>query len=291
MSARVALRAGALELELEPAMGGAITAFRLAAPEPVPLFREIPPGVAKAVDAAAFALVPYSNRIRGGRFRFRGREVKLSPNMAGDPSPLHGQGWTSAWTVEDQGDRSCELGFRHTPGEWPWEYEATQSFALDDERLDWEVVVRNLSEEPMPAGLGLHPYLPCSPKTVLDATVKRVWTVDELVLPVRLEPAIGRYAIADRLICGADLDNGYEGWNGEAVVRWPERGLGLRLRSAERYFQVYAPPQKGLIAIEPVSHANDALSHPELEWGQLGVKILAPGEEMSLSARFEVLWD
>ena len=45
------------------------------------------------LDAASFPLVPYVNRIRGGRFTFRGREVRLAPNMAGDPSPLHGQGW------------------------------------------------------------------------------------------------------------------------------------------------------------------------------------------------------
>ena len=52
---------------------------------------------------ASFPLVPYVNRIRGGRFTFRGREVRLAPNMAGDPSPLHGQGWLSPWQVERAG--------------------------------------------------------------------------------------------------------------------------------------------------------------------------------------------
>ena len=57
------------------------------------------------LDAASFPLVPYVNRIRDGRFTFRGREVRLAPNMAGDPSPLHGQGWLSPWTVEEPDER------------------------------------------------------------------------------------------------------------------------------------------------------------------------------------------
>ena len=55
------------------------------------------------LEAASFPLVPYVNRIRGGRFTFRGREVRLAPNMAGDPSPLHGQGWLAPWQVEQRG--------------------------------------------------------------------------------------------------------------------------------------------------------------------------------------------
>ena len=58
---------------------------------------------------ASFPLVPFVNRIRGGRFTFRGREVRLAPNMAGDPSPLHGQGWLNPWTgrAGGRGDARC----------------------------------------------------------------------------------------------------------------------------------------------------------------------------------------
>lgn len=291
MTRRLRLRAGALELELAPQIGGAVTAFRALAEKPIPLFREVAADVDKAVDAAAFALVPYANRIRGGRFRMGEREVRLSPNMAGDPSPLHGQGWTSPWTVEDAGDATAELGFRHAPGEWPWEYEARQTLSLDESGFDWEVSVRNLSKASMPAGLGLHPYHPCNGETVLDAAVDAVWTVDDKVLPVKRERAVGRYDLRGRHICGAGLDNGYEGWSGRAEIRWPDKGVTLRLRALERYFQVYAPPQGGLIAVEPVSQANDALSRPELEWAALGIRVLAPGEETTLKARWEIVWD
>ena len=82
-------------------------------------------GSENVLEAASFPLVPFVNRIRDGRFPFRGREVRLAPNMAGDPSPLHGQGWLSPWPIEQASDREALLGFRHDAGEWPWAYEST----------------------------------------------------------------------------------------------------------------------------------------------------------------------
>ena len=82
----------------------------------------MPQPARKGARRRCFPLVPYVNRIRGGRFTFREREVRLDPNMAGDPSPLHGQGWLNPWNVE-----SCKrvevrrLTYHHEPGEWPWE--------------------------------------------------------------------------------------------------------------------------------------------------------------------------
>ena len=91
---RSSWRAGNLRLELSPSIGGAISAFEWVDGERArPILRKCHSPLEKVLDAACFPLVPYVNRIRGGRFTFRGREVRLAPNMAGDPSPLHGQGW------------------------------------------------------------------------------------------------------------------------------------------------------------------------------------------------------
>ena len=82
----IALRAGKLELRLSPSIGGAIEAFeRVATGRPRPILRESHTPLEKVLDAACFPLVPYVNRIRGGHFCFRGRDVRLAPNMAGDP--------------------------------------------------------------------------------------------------------------------------------------------------------------------------------------------------------------
>ena len=287
----VTLRAGALEVVLAPAVGGCIATFdRLGRDDRLPVMRGgagIPPNV---LEAASFPLVPYVNRIRDGLFHFRGRKVRLEPNMAGDPSPLHGQGWLSAWQVTRQSAKEAELRFRHKGGEWPWAYEAVQRFALDPGGLALELGCTNMSREPMPCGLGQHPYFPCTPETRLDTEVEWAWTIDENVLPVDRVPANGRYGLRDRAICGQGLDNGFGGWSGHARIATAGHPFAIEMTSADAaFFQVYSPATGGLFVAEPVSHANAALNASEEEWPTLGMKILAPGQSMTLAMRLEVI--
>ena len=95
------LSAGSLELQLVPPLGGSVARFDYRTPdgERIPCLRGVEREGASPLDCASFPLVPFANRIRGGRFTFRGREIVLRPNLAGDPSPLHGQGWLAAWEI------------------------------------------------------------------------------------------------------------------------------------------------------------------------------------------------
>jgi aldose 1-epimerase len=282
---------GPLRLELNPSVGGSISALEWEDGGAVrPVLRRCSDVSGNVLDAASFPLVPYVNRIRGGRFTFRGRDVVLAPNMAGDPSPLHGQGWLNPWEVEQADAVHALLGFRHDPGEWPWAYEARQEFTLDERRLTIRLTCRNTSEEPMPCGLGQHPYYPCGPETRIDTRVTHAWTIDERVLPVEKVAAVGHFDLGDRLVCGQNLDHGFGGWNGEARMTDPSWPYALRLTSrSARFFQLYSPPEGGIFVAEPVTHANAALNAPESEWPKLGMRVLEQGETMSLDMRLEVI--
>ena len=97
----IALSSDALELHLSPCIGGAISRLDfVGAGGRTPILRESHTPLENVLGAASFPLVPYVNRIRGGRFEFRGRTVGIAPNMPGDPSPLHGDGWLNPWDVE-----------------------------------------------------------------------------------------------------------------------------------------------------------------------------------------------
>ena len=213
----------------------------------------------------------------------------MAPNMADDPSPLHGQGWLSPWTVEDSNGSSAVLSYRHEPGEWPWAYDARQEFRLNDAVLDLALTCRNISDDPMPCGLGQHPYFPCTAQTRIETSVRHAWTIDEKVLPVEKVPATGRYDLSDRLICGQDLDNGFGDWSGRALMNDPDWPFELELSSPQaRFFQVYSPASGDIFVAEPVTHANAALNAPEPEWLELGLRVLDPGEEMRLDMRLDV---
>jgi len=285
------LAAGRLRLSLSPSIGGSISAFEwIERGTSRPILRKCHTLLEKVLEAASFPLVPYVNRIRDGRFTFRGREIRLAPNMAGDSSPLHGQGWLNPWTVEGASDRQAVLTFRHPAGEWPWSYEARQEFSIDEGGFSVVLNCRNSGTEPMPCGLGQHPYFPCGPETQIDTQVTHAWTIDESVLPVEQVPAKGRYDLKDRLACGQDLDNGFGGWGGRARMIDPVWPYELELSSPDaRFFQLYSPPQGAIFVAEPVTHANAALNAPEDQWPELGMRVLEAGQEMSLTTRLDVV--
>src|SRR5690349_13962423 len=78
------LSSGRLRLTLSPSVGGSISAFEWMDGEATrPILRKCHTPLEKVLDADCFPLVPYVNRIRGGCFTFRSREVHLEPNMPG----------------------------------------------------------------------------------------------------------------------------------------------------------------------------------------------------------------
>ncbi|MGN6057529.1 MAG: aldose 1-epimerase [Sphingomicrobium sp.] len=284
------LSAGRLRLELNPSVGGSISAFEWTGDGPPrPILRKCHSRNENVLDASSFPLVPYVNRIRGGCFTFRGRVVRLRPNMAGDPSPLHGQGWLNPWQVEESSESNAALSYRHAAGEWPWDYEARQELGLDERGLSARLTCRNTSADPMPCGLGFHPYFPCGPQTRLDTRVTHAWTIDEHVLPVAEVPAEGRYDLCERLVCGQNLDNGFGGWGGSARMTDPDWPYSVEMSSPEaRFFQLYSPPNGGIFVAEPVTHANAALNAPEDRWPELGMRVLDAGEQMTLDMRLDL---
>ena len=279
-----------LELQLSPSIGGAISRLAfLDAGNATSILRDSHTPLENVLGAASFPLVPYVNRVRDGSFIFRGQSVSMAPNMAGDPSPLHGHGWLNPWSVEEASESRAVLSYRHAPDEWPWSYEARQEFRIDEAVLWIGLTCRNTSGEPMPCGLGQHPYFPCSASTLIETGVTHAWTVDEQVLPVEKVPASGRYDLSNRLICGQDLDNGFGGWSGRALMDDPAWPFELELSSLQaRFFQIYSPASGGIFVAEPVSHANAAMNAPEADWPELGLRVLDPGEEMRLDMRLEV---
>jgi aldose 1-epimerase len=287
----IRLASGPLELVLAPAVGGSIARFDFVdGKEKTSIFRGVEDVPENVLDCANFPLIPYCNRIRGGRFSFRGREVTLPQNMKNDRSPLHGQGWLAAWQPVDVSGSGCELRFRHEPGDWPWAYEARQRFDLEPQGFTLGLVCRNLSAEPMPCGLGQHPYFPCTPETVIDTEVTHAWTIDQDVLPVEKVAANGRYDLKDRKVCGQDLDNGFGGWGQICRIHDPSLPFRIQFSSNDAsFFQLYSPSEGGLFVAEPVSHANAALNEPEERWPELGLRVIEPGEEMSLTVRFGVI--
>lgn len=275
----ITLRAGDAAVELAPEAGGSVTRYWI---ERGPVTREwlrpTPAGALRAGHpelAAAFPLVPYSNRIRAGRFSFRGRSVVEPLNRPPERHAIHGHGWQARWQPTEVTAATARLEYRHPAGAWPWAYHATQRFILTPSELTVELGLSNQSPAPMPAGLGWHPYFPRTPRVTIAADVRAMWLTDEERMPTeRGAPPAAPF--------GRGRDNCFVGWSRRVTIDWPELGARLLMRAEPPldYLVVFTPARRPFFCVEPVSHVTDAFNLAEAGRSDSGILVLEPGETL-----------
>ena len=238
---------------------------------------------------ACFPLVPFSNRIRDGRFAFHGRAVSLPLNQLPQPHAEHGHGWQAPWTVLARDDASVSLEYDHPGDAWPFPYRARQDIVLSDAALAITLSVENRGSEAMPVGLGLHPYFPVTPSCTLTATVGAMWATDAEVMPTRLVSADRRLSRESGMpLATTPLDNAFTGWRRSAAIAWPERRARLVLDADAPldFLVVYSPPGEGYCCVEPVSHCTDAFNLAGEGRSDTGMQTLEPGARLRATVRF-----
>jgi aldose 1-epimerase len=287
----ISISDGIATVEIAPAVGGALASYRWRQNgSVVDWLRPADPAAVNSRNAGAmacFPLAPYSNRIRGGRFEFAGRTIEL-PTSSDDPHHEHGHGWRRPWTVVRREASTTILSYRHAADSWPWSYEARQAISLVDGGLVIAISLRNLSDAPMPAGFGLHPYFPSTPWTHVQARVSGMWETDAEILPTRhVLPPAGSNPTTGFDVSETDYDTVFTGWARRARISWPEHGrqLDIEAEAPLDFLVLYTPPGEPFFCAEPVSNITDAFNRigEDLNTGCI---VLAPGQTRSASVRF-----
>jgi aldose 1-epimerase len=275
-------------LELSPALGGSITRFCWQRPGE-PALDLLRPAARSALSdgdvegTACFPLTPFSNRLRDGRCHFRGLEIRLPRNTSG-PHVEHGHGWQRSWQVSESGPDHATLRLDHKADAWPFPYEMQQRFCLEPDGLQIELHTRNTGKTAMPYGFGLHPYFPRTPGCVLEAAATGFWETDAEVMPTRHVAVPAALGLAVGLRVHAQvLDNVLTGWDGRAVIHWPERHarLAVEAQGPLRFLVLYTPPGEGYFCAEPVSNCTDAFNLANEGRSDTGMLVLEPGDTVS----------
>lgn len=274
------LQLPATRLTLDPMRGGAIREFTWRGQN---VLRPTPAGAGDdPFDMACFAMVPFVNRIARGCFEFAGRTVRLQPNWTADPHPLHGQGWRGRWRTVTSNSTSATLRFVGGGDEWPWRYIAEQRFQLRENGLFFELSVQNRDTGPMPVMLGLHPYFPDAGRAQLQTKLPRVWLTDTEVLPLKETTTPDEWRFdGGRVIRGVPLDHSFSGWDGVALLRWPDRRCTVRAINCA-FLHVYTPAGHDFFCIEPQSAAPGVLSRNPAE-----ATVVPPGQRFAIRVHIE----
>ena len=283
---------GVAEAVIVPDLGAGLAAYDLLGPPGrTPLFRPSrEPSRAGPFDLALNLLVPWSNRISGGGFHFGGQFHALTPNLSGEPFPIHGNGFSGRWENERATADKAEFSLR-SEGPGPFRYEAHASYSLAGGALAMRLSVRNLGSIPLPFGLGFHPWIVRSAGTQLSAKAERVVLETREHLPAGEAPVASRlewdYA-APRGLPPGWINNAFLGWDGRATVLWPERELALDVEAEPPLctYILYSPSDKAdFFCFEAVTHPVDAHNLPGGPAAN-GLTVLAPQEAMAAACRF-----
>lgn len=278
------LRHAELVCDLKPELGGCIAGLWLSG---IPVLRSTPAADLHSVrQAGSYPLVPFSNRVSQATLQWQGTDHPLVKNWAPDPHAIHGVGWERPWAVLESTDTFALLSYEHkADASWPFDFDSSQAFKLEADALEMSLSITNQSAKAVPVGMGWHPFFVKRPGSHVQFAATGRWEMGDDKLPTHRAPHAG----LDTSCATLDVDHCFDGWAG--TVQLHDSLLRTRVLSSLGRLVVYSTPQSDSIAIEPVSHVNDAvnrMAQTGASADELGICILQPGQTFSSAMRIEV---
>lgn len=271
-------------------------------------------------------LLPFANRIRGkvsadGKTitaTVAGKTVTPPANWSGnnpgaEKHAIHGLMRRSQFqdvAAHDGAKDSMVSAVLHAgnfDGHWLSDTDVKVETTLSHDAFEMTVTAKNVGHEPLPMGIGWHPYfvlpsgnrqqvrlhLPSETRAVMN-NYDDSFTTGERV-PVKGTP-YDFSAPAGRPLGTEYLDDNFSNLNynaeGHTVseIFDPAANYGLRLITLSpqiKSIQVYAPPQKNFVAIEPQFNLPDPYNK---DWGSAdtGMVLLQPGQSVAWRVRLEL---
>ncbi len=234
------------------------------------------------------ALVPWPNRLRGGRYRFDGVKLQLPLTEPAKRNASHGLGRWTRWlaSAHEPSSVTMVLDVVPQPG-YPFEVRVEVTYALLEEfGLSVTASAHNHGVGRAPFGAGFHPYLATRGHRLDDVTL-RLPARDRLVSDESAVP-VGEQSVTKtpydfrrgKRLRTVRLDDGFTGLHleqgrGTASVLTKSGGAQLWFDATFGYLQVYtadsvADDVPG-VAVEPMTCAADAFNSGR------GLIIIDPG--------------
>lgn len=253
---------------------------------------------AEFIENAGFKsakLIPFPNRIKDGKYFFNGTDYQLPINRKKENHAIHGFFYNRPMEVERRSGGESEgsvilssLYGGDIPG-YPFELKVQIKYSLHEKSgFSCTTQIENFGRKPAPIGDGWHPYFSLGEKVgrlMLKIPAKFRTEVDDRMIPT------GKRFPADDFkspaaIGDAQLDTGFmlSEDDGVAVTELycPKENLTLEIwqetgRGKYNYLQVYIPPSRSSIAIEPMTCNIDAFNNTD------GLIMLGPEERFEAS--------
>jgi aldose 1-epimerase len=124
------------------------------------------------VGAKGQSLLPWPNRVDGGRYSFGGEDYQLPLTEVDAGNAIHGLVRWQPWLLAERaGDRVVLRVRSHPQPGYPWTLDLQIDYTLAENGLTVRTSARNLSGSPCPFAAGAHPYLTAGTPTIDPAVL------------------------------------------------------------------------------------------------------------------------
>ncbi|HEX5659467.1 MAG TPA: galactose mutarotase [Polyangiales bacterium] len=253
-------------VEVAPQRGGLVTSFQVDGRELLYLEPATLADASKNVRGGIPVLFPSPGKLRDDTFSYEGKRGALKQ---------HGFARNLPWTVE--GSTLTLEANAQTRAQFPWDFRYALTITLQGARLRLGIRVENPGVEPLPFGLGFHPYFVLRDKTAAKIDTQASTIFDNVTKEVRPFTGFDFTRKEQDLYL---LDHG----STHSALHYGD-GSRLEVRASPDFTRwvVWSLADKDYVCIEPWTSPPDALNTGE------GLLRLAPGATHDAWVELELL--
>ncbi|MCS6928198.1 MAG: hypothetical protein NZM43_01755 [Saprospiraceae bacterium] len=271
-----------------PAAGATLVALQHEA-EPVLDSYETSEALEIGLEAKGALLFPFPNRLREGRYSWLGRQYVFPINDPQTNTAIHGFICREVFQpvrielTDEHAEIACRLDYEGSHPGYPFPFTMGVTYSMTLRSLfGLQVWVKNRHTEPIPLGFGWHPYFrlgkkiddyllklpPCS-REILDERKLPILKQEPFTAFEQMRP-LGK-EVFDACFRAAEHLTLYD-----VHLRGERRAVTISLsRTLFPFFQIFTPPTRQSLAIEPMTCLINAFENGE------GITSLAPGHVWS----------
>jgi aldose 1-epimerase len=233
-------------------------------------------------------LAPFPNRLRDGVYTHEGVMHSFPIKKSSGNNAIHGFCRDANMTVEsvkmdaDHAEMVCtHLYDADVHPAYPFRFLLKTVLTLRGATFTMGMYITNLDTKSMPVGMGWHPYFRFDGATASDISMQmpdcQLIVVDDRMLPTGEKVPFDDFKTL-RQIKETRLDTGFvlkesAETNATVVLKFKNKKLKYWQNAQDwRFLQVFTPPHRDSVAVEPMSCAADAFNTGD------GLKILMPKE-------------
>ncbi len=211
-------------------------------------------------------LFPFANRIRHGKYEFEGKAYQLPINWPQEGHAIHGFICNKQFEIEGKhsDEKKAEIELVHKydgfyPG-YPFPFQLSIKYRLDEKGFSANIEAYNTGVKRMPFNLGWHPYFSINEninRVKMQIPLSNIVLVDKLIPTGEKKPNTQFLELEE--IYEKEFDTCFsinktaDFFNTKLFLPQKEITIILEQDKAFKYLQIYTPPERKSIAIEPMT--------------------------------------